>query len=56
MENYNPVQNSYATLWSEYKELKPSLMVVNVMRQILDYYIIQLYVVTLTTPCGRCCS
>jgi wobble nucleotide-excising tRNase len=42
MENYNPVQNSYATLWSEYKELKPSLMVVNVMRQILDYYFIQL--------------
>lgn len=41
-ENYNPVQNSYTTLWSEYKELKTPMSVLNVIRQILDYYFIQL--------------
>lgn len=42
MENYNPVQNSYAALWSEYKELKSPLTVLNVIRRILEYYFIQL--------------
>lgn len=42
LENYNPVQNSYTTLWSEYKELQTPMSVLNVIRQILDYYFIQL--------------
>ncbi len=42
MENYNPVQNSYAALWDEYKELKTVNTLFNVMRQILEYYFIQL--------------
>lgn len=30
-ENYNPIQNSYAALWDEYKELKTANTVKNVM-------------------------
>lgn len=42
LENYNPIQNSYAALWDEYKELKTANTVNNVIRHILEYYFIQL--------------
>ena len=41
-ENYNPVQNSYAALWSEYKEVQSPIPVLNVIRRILEYYFLQL--------------
>lgn len=41
-ENYNPVQNSYAALWSEYKEVNSAIPLLNVIRRILEYYFIQL--------------
>ena len=41
-ENYNPIQNSYAALWDEYKELKMANTVKNVIRHILEYYFIQI--------------
>lgn len=40
--NYNPVQNSYAALWDEFKELKSPIPTLNVIRQILEYYFLQL--------------
>ena len=40
--NVNPVKNSYATLWDEFKELQSTLPLMNVIRRILDYYFIQL--------------
>lgn len=42
LENYNPIQNSYAALWDEYKELKTVNTLTNVIRRILEYYFIQL--------------
>lgn len=42
MENYNPVLNSYAALWSEYKEVNSEIPLVNVVRRILEYYFLQL--------------
>lgn len=42
IENRNPVQNSYATLWDTYKEVSSPSTLVNVIRQILDYYFLQL--------------
>ena len=42
MENYNPVQNSYAALWDEYKELATTVPLLNVIRRILEYYFLQL--------------
>jgi len=41
-ENYNPVQNSYAALWSEFKEVDSPITVLNVVRRILEYYFLQL--------------
>ncbi len=41
-ENYNPVQNSYASLWNEFKELNSPIPLLNVIRQILEYYFLQL--------------
>lgn len=41
-ENYNPVQNSYTALWSEYKEVDSTIPVMNVIRRILEYYFLQL--------------
>jgi wobble nucleotide-excising tRNase len=41
-ENYNPVQNSYAALWSEYKEVASEIPLINVIRRILEYYFLQL--------------
>ena len=41
-ENRNPVQNSYAALWDTYREVSSPNTLVNVIRQILDYYFLQL--------------
>lgn len=41
-ENYNPVQNSYAALWEELRDLKSTIPTLNVMRRILEYYFLQL--------------
>jgi len=41
-ENYNPVQNSYKALWSEFKELSGAITVMSVIRRILEYYFLQL--------------
>ena len=41
-ENFNPVQNSYAALWSEYREVNTVIPVLNVIRRILEYYFMQL--------------
>ena len=40
--NRNPVQNSYAALWQEYRALNSTIPLLNVIRRILDYYFIQL--------------
>ena len=43
--NVNPVKNSYAALWEEYKELKDvtnPIPLMNVIRRILEYYFLQL--------------
>ena len=39
--NYSPVQNSYAALWREYKEVKSAVALKRVMRHILEHYFIQ---------------
>lgn len=41
-ENYNPVQNSYAALWDELRDLRSTIPALNVMRRILEYYFLQL--------------
>jgi wobble nucleotide-excising tRNase len=41
-ENFNPVQNFYATLWSEYREADMAIHLLNVIRRILEYYFMQL--------------
>lgn len=42
MENFNPVQNSYAALWAEYRDLNGTIPTMNVIRRILEYYFMQL--------------
>lgn len=41
-ENYNPVKNAYAALWSEYLELKNEIPLMNVIHRILDYYFLDM--------------
>lgn len=41
-ENFNPVQNSYAALWGEYREVDTAIPLMNVIRRILEYYFMQL--------------
>lgn len=41
-ENYNPVKNSYAELWEEYRQLSTPTAIVNVIWRILEYYFVQL--------------
>lgn len=41
-ENYNPVQNSYAALWDELRDIRSTIPALNVMRRILEYYFLQL--------------
>lgn len=40
-KNYNPVKDSYAALWDEYKSSEKSVPTINIIRQILDYYFLQ---------------
>ena len=40
--NVNPVKNSYAALWEEYKEVSSAVPLMNAIRRILEYYFIQL--------------
>lgn len=40
--NVNPVKNSYAALWEEYKQLSSPIPLMNVIRRILEYYFLQL--------------
>ncbi|GHV05336.1 hypothetical protein FACS1894217_02040 [Clostridia bacterium] len=42
MENLNPVQNSYAALWGEFKEVDTAIPLLNVIFRILDYYFLQI--------------
>lgn len=42
MENYNPVQSSYAALWDELREVTSVIPAVNVMRRILESYFLRL--------------
>lgn len=41
-ENYNPVQNSYTSLWDEFKEINSPIPLLNIIRQILEYYFLQI--------------
>ncbi|MBP9999978.1 MAG: AAA family ATPase [Clostridiales bacterium] len=40
--NYSPVQNTYAALWKEYRDTTSVTGLQRIMRQILDYYFIQI--------------
>ena len=40
--NVNPVKNSYAALWEEYKEVTSGIPLMNIIRRILEYYFLQL--------------
>ena len=40
--NVNPVRNSYAALWEEYKDVHTAVPMMNVIRRILEYYFLQL--------------
>ena len=40
--NVNPVKNSYAALWEEYKEVSTAVPLMNAIRRILEYYFLQL--------------
>lgn len=40
--NVNPVKNSYAALWDEYREVQSAVPLMNVIRRILEYYFLQL--------------
>ncbi len=44
-ENYNPVKNAYAALWTEYQELNSEIPLMNVIHRILDFYFLDM--------CGR---
>lgn len=41
-QNYTPVYNAYRTLWREYKEATSPVVLKQVIRQILEYYFIQI--------------
>ncbi len=40
--NVNPVKNSYAALWEEYREASSGIPLMSVARRILEYYFLQL--------------
>ncbi len=42
MININPVKNSYAALWEEYKTTTAAIPLMNIIRRILEYYFLQL--------------
>lgn len=41
-ENYNPVKNAYAALWTEYQELHNEIPLMNVIHRILDFYFLDM--------------
>jgi wobble nucleotide-excising tRNase len=41
-ENFNPVKNAYAALWSEYLELNNEIPLMNVIHRILDFYFLDM--------------
>ncbi|MCI7350303.1 MAG: hypothetical protein MSH60_06060, partial [Ruminococcus sp.] len=41
-ENYNPIQNSYAAMWEELRDINAAIPTINVMRRILEHYFLQL--------------
>ena len=40
--NENPVKSSYAALWEEFREMQSPVPLINVIRQIVEYYFLQL--------------
>ncbi len=42
LENYNPVQSSYAALWEELRDADTVIPALNIMRRILETYFLQL--------------
>lgn len=40
--NVNPVKNSYAALWDEFKDIQSGIPLMNIIRRILEYYFLQL--------------
>ena len=42
VHNYTPVHNSYAALWKEFKEVTSASALMRIVRQILEYYFIQI--------------
>lgn len=42
IHNYTPVHNSYAALWKEFKEVTSASALTRIVRQILEYYFIQI--------------
>ena len=40
--NINPVKNSYAALWDEYKDASSGIPLMSIIRRILEYYFLQL--------------
>ncbi|WKY46215.1 AAA family ATPase [Eubacteriaceae bacterium ES2] len=42
VHNYTPVHNSYAALWKEFKEVTSTTALMRIVRQILEYYFIQI--------------
>ena len=41
-ENYSPVKNTYDALWSEFKTSEDTNTLLNISRQILEYYFLQI--------------
>lgn len=40
--NYSPIRNNYEALWAEYKSATDSVILMNIIRRILEYYFVQI--------------
>ena len=40
--NYSPMHNAYSSLWKEYKEVESPVALRRIIKQILEYYFIQI--------------
>lgn len=40
--NYSPIRNNYEALWAEYKSATDSIILMNIIRRILEYYFVQI--------------
>ena len=40
--NYSPIKNNYEALWAEYRSTTDSVILMNVIRRILEYYFVQI--------------